>query len=65
VHRYVHKPALVVDNTAAESAQVLGHSGTRTTEAVYIQGKEVIDMTSAAFESFGNQFGNQTAEGSH
>jgi integrase len=46
-------------------AEILGHKGTRTTEAVYIQGQEVIDMTSAAFETFGNQFGNQTAEGSH
>jgi integrase len=46
-------------------AAILGHEGTRTTEGVYLHGQEVIDMTSAAFESFGNQFGNQTAEGSH
>jgi integrase len=46
-------------------AAILGHEGTRTTEAVYIQGQEVIDMTSAAFETFGNQFGNQTAEGGY
>jgi integrase len=41
-------------------AAILGHDGTRTTEAVFIHGQEVIDMTSAAFETFGNQ----TAEGS-
>jgi integrase len=45
-------------------AAILGHDGTRTTEAVYIHGQEVIDMTSAEFETFGNQFGNQSAEGS-
>ena len=31
--------------------------------AVYIHGQEVIDMTSDGFESYGNQFGNQAAEG--
>ena len=45
-------------------ASILGHKGTRTTEAVYIHGQEVIDMTSAEFETYGNQFGNQTGEGS-
>ncbi len=44
-------------------ASILGHEGTRTTEGVYIHGQEVIDMTSAGFESYGNQFGNQAAEG--
>jgi integrase len=45
-------------------AAILGHEGTRTTEGVYIHGQEVIDMTTAGFETYGNQFGNQTAEGS-
>jgi integrase len=31
-------------------AEILGHEGTRTTEAVYIHGQEVIDMTSSAPE---------------
>ena len=44
-------------------ASILGHEGTRTTEGVYIHGQEVIDMTSAGFESYGNQFGNQPADG--
>jgi integrase len=44
-------------------AAILGHEGTRTTEAVYIHGQEVIDMTADEFETYGNQFGNQTAEG--
>jgi hypothetical protein len=42
---------------------LLGHKGTRTTEEVYIHPQEVIDMTSPAFEAYGNQFGNQPAEG--
>jgi integrase len=45
-------------------AAILGHEGTRTTEAVYIHGQEVIDMTGDEFKSYGNQFGNQVAEGS-
>jgi integrase len=45
-------------------AAILGHEGTRTTEAVYIHGQEVIDMTGDEFRSYGNQFGNQVAEGS-
>jgi integrase len=44
-------------------ASILGHEGTRTTEGVYIHGQEVIDMTSPGFESYGNQFGNQSEEG--
>jgi len=44
-------------------ASILGHEGTRTTEGVYIHGQEVIDMTSTGFESYGNQFGNQAANG--
>ena len=44
-------------------AAILGHEGTRTTETVYIHGQEVIDMTGGEFESYGNQFGNQPAEG--
>ncbi|HUZ55694.1 MAG TPA: site-specific integrase, partial [Streptosporangiaceae bacterium] len=44
-------------------ADILGHKGTRTTEEVYIHPQEVIDMTSPAFEAYGNQFGNQPAEG--
>jgi hypothetical protein len=39
-------------------AEILGHEGTRTTEVVYIQ-PEVVDMTGAEFEAYGNQFGNQ------
>jgi integrase len=45
-------------------ASILGHEGTRTTERVYIHGQEVIDMTGNEFETYGNQFGNQSAEGS-
>jgi integrase len=45
-------------------ASILGHDGTRTTETVYIHGQEVIDMTGDEFETYGNQFGNQSAEGS-
>jgi len=45
-------------------ASILGHEGTRTTERVYIHGQEVIDMTGDEFEAYGNQFGNQSAEGS-
>jgi integrase len=44
-------------------ASILGHEGTRTTEGVYIHGQEVIDMTSAGFAPYGNQFGNQAAAG--
>ncbi len=40
-------------------AAILGHEGTRTTEGVYIQRLEVIDMAAAGFEPYGNQFGNQ------
>jgi integrase len=43
-------------------ASILGHEGTRTTETVYIHGQEVIDMTGDEFESYGNQFGNQSEE---
>jgi len=45
-------------------AAILGHEGTRTTETVYIHGQEIIDMTADEFKSYGNQFGNQVAEGS-
>jgi len=45
-------------------ASILGHEGTRTTETVYIHGQEIIDMTGSEFEAYGNQFGNQSAEGS-
>jgi integrase len=45
-------------------ASILGHDGTRTTETVYIHGQEVIDMTGDEFETYGNQFGNQSPEGS-
>jgi integrase len=45
-------------------ASILGHEGTRTTETVYIHGQEVIDMTGNEFQAYGNQFGNQAAEGS-
>jgi integrase len=45
-------------------ASILGHDGTRTTETVYLHGQEVIDMTGDEFETYGNQFGNQSAEGS-
>jgi integrase len=45
-------------------ASILGHEGTRTTETVYIHGQEVIDMTGDEFGTYGNQFGNQSAEGS-
>ena len=44
-------------------ASILGHEGTRTTEAVYIHGQEIIDMTGGDFQTYGNQFGNQSAEG--
>src|SRR5262245_30484859 len=43
-------------------ASILGHDGTRTTETVYIHGQEVIDMTGDEFETYGNQFGNQSPE---
>jgi integrase len=43
-------------------AEILGHTGTRTTEEVYIHGQEVIDMTSGSFQTYGNQFGNQQPE---
>jgi hypothetical protein len=44
-------------------ASILGHEGTRTTATVYVHGQEVIDMTGDEFETYGNQFGNQPAEG--
>ncbi|MGO9502434.1 MAG: hypothetical protein ACLPUO_12840 [Streptosporangiaceae bacterium] len=45
-------------------ASILGHDGTRATETVYIHGQEVIGKTGDEFETYGNQFGNQSAEGS-
>lgn len=44
-------------------ASILGHEGTRTTETIYIHRQEVIDMTGDEFEAYGNQFGNQAADG--
>jgi len=62
-----HSAGSYMDHTGVPPkrvAAILGHEGTRTTETVYIHGQEVIDMTADEFKSYGNQFGNQVAEGS-
>lgn len=60
-HEMRHSAASYMDHMGvprSRIAEILGHEGTRTTEVVYIQ-PEIVDMTGAEFEAYGNQFGNQ------
>ena len=61
-HEMRHSAGSYMDHMGVpheQIAEILGHAGTRTTEEVYIHNQEIIDMNSRAFETYGNQFGNQ------
>lgn len=61
-HEMRHSAGSYMDHMGVpheQIAEILGHAGTRTTEDVYIHQQEIIDMNTAVFDAYGNQFGNQ------